>query len=77
MTWAKSGKDAPRKAAQTMISEQRAEGGWAQLPTLPSDAYATRQALVALMESGAVSVTDAAFERGAQFLLNTQIADGS
>ncbi len=49
---------------------------WAK-STLASDAYATGQALVALMESEAVPVTDPAFERGVRFLLNTQLADGS
>jgi ankyrin repeat protein len=77
MTWARLDKDAIRKAARSLVSEQRAEGGWAQLPTLASDAYATGQALVALAESGAVSVSDSAFEHGARFLLSTQLADGS
>lgn len=77
MTWEGSAKDAIRQAARSLISEQRADGGWAQLPTLTSDAYATGQVLVALMESGAVSASDAVFERGARFLLNTQLADGS
>src|SRR5262249_59299485 len=49
----------------------------AQLPTLTSDAYATGQALVALHESGAPPVADAAYQRGIRFLLNTQLEDGS
>jgi glycogen debranching enzyme len=59
------------------LADQRADGGWAQLPTLSSDAYATGQALVALRESGAISASDAAYKRGSQFLVNTQFADGS
>lgn len=35
------------------------------------------QALVALAESGALATTDPAYQRGVQFLLNTQFADGS
>ena len=42
-----------------------------------SDAYATGQALVALVESGAITTADPAYKRGAQFLLQPQLADGS
>ena len=44
---------------------------------MPGDAYATGQVLVALQQSGAVSVADPAYRRGTQFLLQTQLADGS
>lgn len=72
---------APATVIQTqgraLLAQQRSDGGWAQLVTLESDAYATGQALVALVESGAVPVTDPAYARGVQFLLKTQFADGS
>ena len=42
-----------------------------------SDAYASGEALVALRESGAVPVTDRAYRKGLEFLLRTQIEDGS
>jgi ankyrin repeat protein len=77
MGWAGANKEAIRKAGRSLIDEQRADGGWAQLPTLTSDAYATGQALVALHESGALPVADAAYQRGIRFLLNTQLEDGS
>ena len=51
-------------------AEQRPDGGWSQLPSLASDAYATGQALVALVESGAITTADPAYKRGAQFLLD-------
>jgi ankyrin repeat protein len=76
-SWAKSGKEVIRKQVRTLISEQRGDGGWGQLPTLASDAYATGQALVALMESDAILSADPAFENGSQFLLRTQLQDGS
>ncbi|HVA48653.1 MAG TPA: ankyrin repeat domain-containing protein [Pirellulales bacterium] len=66
-----------RKAASDLLSEQRADGGWGELPSLASDAYATGQALVALKEAGAVAATDAAYQRGVEFLLSTQLEDGS
>ena len=45
--------------------------------TLSSDAYATGQALVALREAGALPVNSPAYQRGVQFLLNSQLEDGS
>jgi hypothetical protein len=59
------------------LGEQRPDGGWAQRSELASDAYATGQTLFALAESGAVSPTGAAYQKGVKYLLSTQPADGS
>ncbi len=75
--WAGVNKETIRIAARELLGEQRPDGGWAQLPSLPSDGYATGQALVALKESSALAVSDPAYKRGTQFLLNTQLEDGS
>jgi ankyrin repeat protein len=75
--WARGNKEAARKAARELMALQRPDGGWAQLPTLASDGYATGQALTALAEAGGLAVTDPAYQRGIQFLLNTQLEDGS
>ena len=66
-----------RAAAKQLLGEQRADGGWSQLPTLDSDAFATGQTLVALREAGAIAVTDTTYQRGVRFLLDTQLEDGS
>ena len=66
-----------REAARALVALQRSDGGWSQLPSLASDAYATGQALTALVESGAVKPTDAVYEKGVRFLLTTQLEDGS
>jgi squalene cyclase len=63
--------------SRELVAKQRDDGGWAQHEALSSDAYATGQALVALVESGAVAVTDEAYKRGVAFLLSTQLEDGS
>jgi ankyrin repeat protein len=76
-TWAKVDKPAIRTAATALVARQRADGGWSQIPYLESDAYATGQALVALIESGALAPSDPVYQRGVRFLLNTQLADGS
>jgi ankyrin repeat protein len=75
--WSRAGKDAIQDAAHALVAQQRADGGWAQIPTLESDAYATGEALVALVESGALALSDPAYKRGVAFLLRTQLADGS
>ena len=74
--WSGARPEAIRKAAKDLIAQQRADGGWSQLPTLESDAYATGQALYALAESG-TRTSDRAYQKGVRFLLNTQLADGS
>ena len=60
-----------------LIAEQRSDGGWSQLPSLPSDAYATGQTLVALHEAGGVPTTSTVYQRGLSFLLKSQFDDGS
>lgn len=77
LTWASASRAAVRTAVNALIAQQRADGGWSQIPTLPSDAYATGQALTALAESGAVKPTDPVYQRGVRFLLDTQLEDGS
>jgi hypothetical protein len=77
LTWAKAPTEAIRAAAQALIADQRPDGGWAQLPTLETDAYATGQALFALHEAGQITVKDEVYGRGAAFLLRTQRPDGS
>jgi ankyrin repeat protein len=77
LAWAGAGRSAIQPAARALAAEQRADGGWAQIPSLASDAYATGQALVALEASGALTPNDVVFKRGIQFLLSTQLADGS
>jgi hypothetical protein len=66
-----------RNGVRALLAKQRSDGGWAQLASIASDAYATGQALVALREAGALSATDPAYKRGIAFLLKTQLEDGS
>jgi hypothetical protein len=77
LAWAKAGADDLRAAAQPLLADQRPDGGWAQLPALETDAYATGQALFALHAAGQISTGDAVYGRGSAFLLRTQMPDGS
>jgi ankyrin repeat protein len=77
LSWASQNKAALRKAARDLIALQKPDGGWSQVPTLPSDAYATGQALTALAESGVIAVTERVYQDGVRFLLKTQLEDGT
>lgn len=78
LSWAHAPQHVIRDAARDLLATQRADGGWAQLDDRQlTDAYATGEALVALRESSAVDATDPAYRKGVEFLLRTQIADGS
>lgn len=75
--WAEASSEGIRRAVNGLRALQRPDGGWAQLPTLASDAYATGQVLAALHQAGGIAASDPAYERGTRFLLRTQLADGS
>lgn len=67
--------DAVAKARTALVADQRADGGWAQLPELQSDAYATGIVLTALHRAG-LATTDPIYRIGVEFLLKTQQPDG-
>jgi ankyrin repeat protein/mono/diheme cytochrome c family protein len=77
LAWGGASGEAIRKAAADLVAQQRPDGGWSQIPSLSSDAYATGQALYALKESGAAKPADPVYARGVAYLLKTQLADGS
>ena len=77
LIWAGGKQQIARTAGGDLLREQRPDGGWAQLPTLASDAYATGQTLVALKEAGVLKPSNPAYKRGARFLMSTQMEDGS
>jgi ankyrin repeat protein len=63
--------------AQSLFQKQREDGGWAQLPTLESDAYATGEVLYALAQTAKNAMTEPAWQRGLRFLLERQEDDGT
>ncbi len=61
-----------------LLEGQRGDGGWAQLPGLASDAYATGQAVYALkVAGGRGAAVMAAVDRGERYLVETQGEDGT
>jgi squalene cyclase len=77
LAWAGANRPAIAAAARALQASQHADGGWSQQASMQSDAYATGEALVALTESGVVARDDDAIRRGVEFLLRTQLEDGS
>lgn len=75
--WAGENPKRLRTFVKAIVVKQSADGGWSQLDGLPSDSWATGQALVALSTVGGLDVTDPAFQNGIRFLLRTQFDDGS
>jgi len=66
-----------KKEGAKLLAAQRKDGGWAQLPQLNSDAYATGTALSALVDTGFIKTDSSAYQLGIQFLLGKQKSDGS
>ncbi len=77
LSWAQARRDVVVAAARELATGQHGDGGWSQEPAMPADAYATGEALVALLESGAISRNEPVVKRGVEFLLRTQHEDGS
>jgi hypothetical protein len=76
LAWAAQDKAATQKAMRELLAKQRPDGGWADLDSLESGAYATGRALAALQTAG-LAASDAASQRAVKFLLSTQQEDGS
>jgi squalene cyclase len=64
------------KEINAFLKRQNADGGWSPTKDLPSDAYATGQALYFLSLAG-VKKDRAAIQRGVAFLVGRQQPDGS
>ena len=77
LVWSRANKQDVEKAAKSLLAQQRTDGGWSQIATLSSDAYATGQALFALAQAGLLATNDAAYQRGVKYLLKSQFGDGS
>jgi N-acyl-D-amino-acid deacylase len=76
LAWAGLDRVAIQAARADLLAAQRPDGGWSDLPSMPSSAYATGRSLAALHTSG-LPVSDAAYRRGIKYLLETQQEDGS
>lgn len=62
---------------KALKAAQNSDGSWSELPGLRGEAYFTGEALYALHVSGDVATEDPVYQRGVQWLLRNQLADGS
>ena len=73
--------DAPepvqQAAADALLRSQQDDGGWSQIESLTSDAYATGTVLVALFRSGHLTPADPRYQNGIGYLVDHQQDDGS
>jgi ankyrin repeat protein len=76
LSWAGADQPLRDQRLRELSGLQRGDGGWAQTPNLPGDAYATGQVLFTLRELGLPAANDT-IRRGVAFLLATQAKDGS
>jgi len=76
LAWSNAGDRAIAVSAETLRSMQAADGGWRQLPSMQTDAFATGLALWALSQGG-VDTKSAPYRKGLQYLLASQAADGT
>jgi ankyrin repeat protein len=65
------------KLVRELKATQQADGGWPSLDGRVSDAYSTGEAMWALHDAAGLPTSDAAWQRGADYLLRTQAKDGS
>jgi hypothetical protein len=66
-----------RSAVDALVDTQLDDGSWSQTDELDGDAYATGSALFALHEAGGMATDDAIYQHGLEYLLKTQLADGT
>ena len=76
LKWSSADRRSVESAARELQALQRSDGGFSQLATLPSDAYATGLALWALHEGG-MPASHQVYQAGLKYLLSTQAADGT
>ena len=77
LAWANGNAESIKRGARALVAAQRPDGGWSQLATTESDAYATGQVLFALSTAARMATSDPVHQKGIDFLLRTQAEDGT
>jgi ankyrin repeat protein/mono/diheme cytochrome c family protein len=77
LAWGGASSSVIRQEAKALAALQRADGGWSQLPTMVSDAYATGEAVFALGFAGRLTISHPVFRKGVDYLMSTRANDGS
>ena len=78
LLWSGAGSKEIAVAARAILKSQQEDGGWKQLTKSKStDAYATGQAVVSLVQAGKIPASDKRIQKALAYLKNTQRKDGS
>jgi hypothetical protein len=77
LAWSDADKDQIDAQTMSLMKQQHDDGGWSELPEMASDAYATAMTLYAMREGGGIAAVDPVYTRGVEYLLRTQLDDGS
>ncbi len=77
LSWAGAEAKEIQFEVDALCQQQGDDGGWSQQPTMESDAFATGLTLFALHTGGKLSASDERYQRGVDYLLKTQLPDGS
>ena len=77
LKWVGASADEISKATDELVAAQRKDGGWAQLPGMTSDAYATGSTLFALNQGGEFPTDSPTYQSGVKFLLRNQDDEGA
>lgn len=76
LAWAGTNRRALEGAVAELVANQKPDGGWSDLPSMTSTAYATGKSMAALHAAGML-VSDPVYRRGIEWLLKHQDEDGS
>jgi ankyrin repeat protein len=76
LSWADADATTLKPLAAAIRAQQQPDGAWRQHQGVATDAYATGQSLYVLAKAG-VPTSDPAYQRGLNYLLATQNANGS
>ena len=77
LSWADADRAARQPLVRDIVARQQPDGGWRQHDGLTSDAYATGQTLYVLAKAGEIAPSDPVYQKGVQYLLKTQSANGA
>src|SRR5262245_46125551 len=77
LVWARRNAAEVKAEASWILKAQNKDGGWSEQPTLDTDGYATGITLYGLLAAGQIASNDDACQRAVDFLLRTQLPDGS
>ena len=77
LRWADADAATLKTLAAAILAQQQPDGAWRQHGGVATDAYATGQSLYVLARAGGVPATAPGYQRGVNYLLATQNANGS